>query len=178
MECEMVVIEGGGSDDPNGEKKMNGQDRPRKTQKRKRTQIDFLTEEEKGSQIETLRNELDGLFGYYKEVMGQKEDLGLDPKQCLNGGANAVVAFLMEERDLPLSKLVDEIHNQVKNLNNDAVSESLTVATVKSTVVFVGQRMMYGVPNADADVLEDHSDSCLWCWEVELHKIIIIIIII
>jgi len=37
---------------------------------------------------------------------------------------------------------------------------------VKSSLLFVGQRMMYGVPNADADILEDHSDSCLWCWEV------------
>lgn len=26
--------------------------------------------------------------------------------------------------------------------------------------------MTYGVPNADADVLEDHAEPCLWCWEV------------
>ena len=25
---------------------------------------------------------------------------------------------------------------------------------------------MYGVPNVDADILEDETHSCLWCWEV------------
>ena len=25
---------------------------------------------------------------------------------------------------------------------------------------------MYGVPNVDADILEDETHSCLWCWGV------------
>ncbi|PON99829.1 hypothetical protein TorRG33x02_042470 [Trema orientale] len=29
---------------------------------------------------------------------------------------------------------------------------------------------MYGVPNANADVLEDESQSCLWCWEVSSYN--------
>ncbi|PON55384.1 Chromatin assembly factor 1 subunit A [Parasponia andersonii] len=157
MECEMVVIDGYGGD-PNGEQK---------TQKRKRgslvTEKLKLGKEEREAQIESLRKELDGLFGYYRQVMGEKEKVGLDPRQCRNV-ANAIVASLMEERDLPLSKLVDEIYSEVKKLNG-AVSETLTVATVKTSVLFLGQRMMYGVPNADADVLEDESESCLWCWE-------------
>lgn len=153
--------------DPNGPK-MNGQDRPRKTQKRKRAS---LAPEEKEAQIESLKKELNGLFGYYEEVMGEKEKekvkVGLDLKQSCRNSVNGVVAWLMEERELPLSKLVDEIYNEVKEKKlNDGVWESLTVAAVKSSVLFVGQRVMYGVPNAHADVLEDQSHSCLWCWEV------------
>ncbi|KAI8008175.1 Chromatin assembly factor 1 subunit FSM [Camellia lanceoleosa] len=44
---------------------------------------------------------------------------------------------------------------------------STTVASVKSTVLFIGQRSLYGVPNTDADILEDETESCLWCWEEE-----------
>ncbi|XP_062105149.1 chromatin assembly factor 1 subunit FAS1 isoform X2 [Humulus lupulus] len=159
----MEVVVGG--NDSSNVQKMDGQDRPKKTQKRKRVILatEKLGKEEREAKVEALRKEIDGLFSYYKEVMGQGQIAGLDPNLCRNG-ANAVVASLMEERDLPLSKLVDEIYAQAKNLN-DTVSEGLTVATVKSTVLFVGQRMMYGVPNVDADVLEDQSDSCLWCWE-------------
>ncbi|MCL7029591.1 hypothetical protein MKW94_027957, partial [Papaver nudicaule] len=36
----------------------------------------------------------------------------------------------------------------------------------------VGQRVMYGIGNADADVLEDDSDKCLWCWETRDLKLI------
>lgn len=67
----------------------------------------------------------------------------------------------MEEISLPLSKLVDEIFAKLKEK-----MESATMASVKSAVVSVGQRVSYGVPNADADVLEDDTESCLWCWEV------------
>ncbi|KAF4376820.1 hypothetical protein F8388_025691 [Cannabis sativa] len=157
-----VVIDG---NDGDIQKKFDGQDRPKKTQKRKRVSLatEKLGKEEKEAKVEALRMELDGLFGYYKEVLGQRQIGVLDLNLCRNG-VNAVVASLMEERDLPLSKLVDEIYSRVKSLN-EAVFEGLTVATVKSTVLFVGQRMMYGVPNADADVLEDQSESCLWCWE-------------
>ncbi|KAL5582967.1 hypothetical protein UlMin_015409 [Ulmus minor] len=149
-----------GGCDPNSQK-VNRQEQPKKTQKRKRAILaaESLGIEGKAAQIEALRKELDGLFGYYKEVMGQKVDL--DVRQCCNS-ANAVVAAMMEERELPLSQLVDEIYNGVKQ---SGVFEGLTLASVKTTVLFVGQRMMYGVLKADADVLEDDSVSCLWCWE-------------
>lgn len=158
-----------GIPDPNGQK-MNGQDRPKKNQKRKRAtslapEALGATTDEREARIESLRKELEGLFEYYKEVMEKKV---VDLEMVAAKGANAVVvAALMEERDLPLSKLVEEIHGEAKAMG--VCGEGLlTVAAVKSTVLFVGQRMMYGVPNADADVLEDESDSCLWCWEVIL----------
>ncbi|KAH7542120.1 hypothetical protein FEM48_Zijuj02G0039700 [Ziziphus jujuba var. spinosa] len=146
--------------DPN-DQEMNGQDRPKKTQKRKRASLDLesLGTEEKLAQIEALRKELDGLFEYYKELMDQK--VGLDLKLC-GGSVNAVVASLMEEKGLPLSKLVDKIYEEVKG---NGVCGSVTMASVKNTVLLVGQRIMYGLSNADADLLEDDSKSCLWCWE-------------
>ena len=141
---------------------MNGQDGPKKTQKRKRASLvpEILGTEDKEARIGALRDELEALVVYYREAMAEKVDLEA-AKQCGGANANAVVAAMMEERDLALSKLVDEIFGDAK-----AVCDGLTPAAVKSAVLAVGQRMMYGVPNADADVLEDQSDSCLWCWEV------------
>ncbi|KAK7340397.1 hypothetical protein VNO77_21099 [Canavalia gladiata] len=128
--------------------------------------------EEKQAYIVILEKELDGLFRYYREVMSHKVSLGLS--QC-GGSRNVVVAALMEESDLPLSRLVDEIHNKLnREAGNGAIvlAEPVTYATVKSSVLFVGQRMVYGVPNADADILEDHAESCLWCWETRDVKLL------
>jgi chromatin assembly factor 1 subunit A len=151
---ESVVIDV--DEDPKGQE-MNGQDRPRKPQKRKRASLAQVPPkpEDKAAQIEALRVELDGLFRYYKELKEKRVvfDLGM----C--SSVNAVVVALMEESELPLSKLVEEIHEKAKG-------SGVTVASVKSSVLFVGQRVMYGVPNAEADVLEDESEVCLWCWEV------------
>ncbi|XP_048436592.1 chromatin assembly factor 1 subunit FAS1-like isoform X3 [Pyrus x bretschneideri] len=159
MMCEVAVIDGG--DDPSSQKSTN-QDHVRKTQKRKRASLDpeCLGVEAKRAKIESFRKQLDGLFGYYKEVMDQKLDL--DPKQYGNN-VNSVIGALIEESGLPLSKLVEEVFDKVKNGNE--VLGNVTLAYVKSIVLFVGQRVMYGVPNVDADVLEDESESCLWCWE-------------
>ncbi|GAU32452.1 hypothetical protein TSUD_158500 [Trifolium subterraneum] len=128
--------------------------------------------EEKLAQIETLEKELEGLFRYYRVVMSQK--VAVDLKQC-GGSRNTVVAALMEESELPLSKLVDEIHGKLNSeVTNGGIvlAEGVNSALVKSSVLIVGQRMMYGVPNADADILEDHSDSCLWCWETRDVKLL------
>ena len=115
------------------------------------------TAEEKQAFVESLEKELEGLFGYYREVMNQKVSIELS--EC--GSQNGVVVALMEESELPLSKLVDEIHDKLKG-----GAEPVTHASVKSSVLTLGQRMMYGVANAEADILEDHSESCFWCWEV------------
>lgn len=140
---------------------------PRKRKKELNSVLQNLrSPEEKQSHIETLEKELEGLFEYYRVVLSKK--VAVDLKQC-GGSRNAVVAALMEESELPLSKLVDEIHGKLNSeLANGGIvlAESFNSALVKSSVLFIGQRMMYGVPNADADILEDHSDSCLWCWEV------------
>ncbi|PRQ41488.1 putative chromatin assembly factor 1 subunit A [Rosa chinensis] len=156
MTCEVVVIDG-----PSGQK-TEGQDLVKKTKKRKRGSKgpEDLGVEEKEAKIGLFRKELDGLFGYYREVMSERGCLDL--KQCGND-LKSVIGALMEESALPLSKLVDEVFQKLKN-GNDAFGD-VTLATVKKIVLLVGQREMYGVPNADADVLEDESESCLWCWE-------------
>ncbi|CAJ2663479.1 unnamed protein product [Trifolium pratense] len=140
---------------------------PRKRKKDANSQLQKLrSPEEKQAHMETLEKELEGLFRYYRVVMSQK--VVVDLKQC-GGSRNAVVAALMEESELPLSMLVDEIHGKLNSeVANGGImlAEAVNSALVKSSVLIVGQRMMYGVPNADADILEDHSDSCLWCWEV------------
>jgi chromatin assembly factor 1 subunit A len=153
------------------ESKPSGQDQPKKTLKRKRAtltptqqqQLVNFTGEQKEVQIEELKREMEGLFGYYKETMNQKMGFGfgvdLGGSECIN--VNGMVGLLMEESDMSFSKLVEEIYGKlVKKSGN------LTVAVVKSAVLFVGQRITYGVPNVDADVLEDETQSCLWCWEV------------
>lgn len=157
----MVVI---GGCDSSTSQKMNSQEKGKKTQKRKRASLglEMLGREEKEAKIEALRIELDGLFGYFTEVMNQK--MGLEVKPSGNN-INAVVAALMEESGLPLSKLVQQIFDELKGVED---FRNLTAPTVKSTVLLVGQRILYGVPDADADVLEDDSNACLWCWEVRL----------
>ncbi|KAK7295219.1 hypothetical protein RJT34_18124 [Clitoria ternatea] len=140
------------------------------TRKRKRKDGSLMLQnlksaEDKRALVETLEKELDGLFNYYREVMASKVSVELS---LCGGSRNAVVAALMEESDLPLSKLVDEIHDRLnREVGNGAIvlAEPVTFASVKTSVLFVGQRMVYGVPNADADILEDNAESCLWCWE-------------
>lgn len=159
--------------DVDAEPYTNDQHPPRKTLKRKRpsstsTPLPFnLTIDQKTAQIEALNKELEGLFGYYKQVVNRK--MGFEFSLDLRGNdcntLNGMVGLLMEESDLPLSKLVEMIY---RKLAGERLKEnvSVTVAVVKSAVLFVGQRVMYGVPNVDADVLEDDNQSCLWCWEV------------
>ncbi|TKY65326.1 Chromatin assembly factor 1 subunit FAS1 [Spatholobus suberectus] len=127
--------------------------------------------EEKQALIETLEKELGALFQYYREAIAQRVRVELS--QC-GGSRNAVVAALMEESDLPLSRLVEEIHDRLNGeVGSGAIllAEPVTYATVKSSVLFVGQRVTYGVSNADADILEDHAESCLWCWETRDMKL-------
>lgn len=140
-------------------------DEPKNKRKRKKNVPEKLSAREKEARIEALQNELDALFGYYKEVKNQKVDVELN--EC--GSMNAVIAVLMEESEFPLSVLVDEIHDKLKNAGSAVVPvERVTHASVKNSVLSVGQRIVYGVPNTDADILEDHAESCLWCWEVML----------
>ncbi|XP_031381599.1 chromatin assembly factor 1 subunit FAS1 isoform X1 [Punica granatum] len=139
-----------------------------KALKRKRPSllgIDCPTPEEKEARIGALTGEIEGLMRCYGEVMGQK--LGLEAMSGGCGSLNGQIARLMEESDLPLSALVEQIHGRLKERN-----EGLTVASVKSGLLLVGQRLMYGVPNPDADVLEDHSSSSLWCWETREVKLL------
>ncbi|KAE8790372.1 chromatin assembly factor 1 subunit FSM [Hordeum vulgare] len=108
------------------------------------------------------RKELAGLLDYFKEVSGHR-------MQIDGGGnlsTNAMIGCLLEESNLGLSKLVDETFEKLKG------TEGVSVASVRSSVLLIGQRMMYGQSSPDADVLEDESDLSLWCWEVRDLKVL------
>ncbi|KAG6760030.1 hypothetical protein POTOM_036529 [Populus tomentosa] len=152
--------------DGEDESKPNGQDQPKKTLKRKRAtltpkqqqQLLNIMGEQKGAKIEELKREMKGLFGYYKETTSQKMGFGfgvdLSGNECSN--VNSMVGLLMEESGMSFTKLVEEIYKKLVKM-----SGNLTVAVVKNAVLLVGQRVMYGVPNVDADNLEDETHSRL-----------------
>ncbi|KAL4339414.1 hypothetical protein GQ457_08G014350 [Hibiscus cannabinus] len=152
--------------------KMDGQDQHKRGQKRKRASwvSETLSGEQREAQIKGLEQEMEGLFGCYREMMEQRSGFGMgyDMASVDSGCAlNSVVAVLMEESELPLSKLVDAIHEKVKDKMGIVSS-----AAVKSAVLLVGQRVKYGLGNEEADVLEDDSHSSLWCWETRDAKLI------
>ena len=136
----------------------DGQNRPRMVQKRERnrTEMDSLEKAEREARIEVLQKEMDSLFKYYDEVKSQKVDIDLD--QC--SSSISIVFALTEESELPLSMLLDEIYEKMKNIHDGDF--------VKVSIRTFGRRVNYGLPNGDKDVMEDISKECLWCWEVRL----------
>ncbi|KAJ6726815.1 hypothetical protein OIU79_004864 [Salix purpurea] len=117
--------------DGEDESKPSGQDQPKKTLKRKRAtstptqqqHLVHLTGEQKEVQIEELKKEMEGLFGYYKETMNQKMGFGfgvdLGGSECIN--VNGMVGLLMEESDMPFSKLAEEIYGKVSDKEWESV---------------------------------------------------------
>ncbi|XP_064946644.1 chromatin assembly factor 1 subunit FAS1-like isoform X1 [Musa acuminata AAA Group] len=139
------------------------QKRVKKLLKRKRASFDGNANcDNKEVLITKCQGELDELFEYHKEVSGLR--LQLDDGAYHSN--NMMVAYLLEESRLPFSKLVGEIYGALKGKNG------ITLASVRGSVLFVGQRMMYGISSADADVLEDESESSLWCWETRDIKLL------
>ncbi|XP_020099408.1 chromatin assembly factor 1 subunit FSM [Ananas comosus] len=135
----------------------------KKQLKRKRASIDSdLIGKDKEALITQLHQELEGLFEYYKKVSGLK--ISLEEYGHLSN--NSMIACLLEESNLSFSKLVEEIYEKLK------ARDGVMLASVRSSVLFVGQRSMYGTSNADTDVLEDESESCLWCWETRDWKLL------
>lgn len=130
----------------------------KKPMKRKRVELTMSTEE-RDARIVALREELDGLIKYYNEGLSGNQLIKMDSVRG-SGSSNSMIACLLEESSLPLSKLVDSIFETLKEKDG-----SLTLASVKSSVILIGQRSFYGIQNPNADVLEDESPSCLWCWE-------------
>lgn len=141
----------------------------KKKMKRKRVNLVIYSPEEKSAKIEELKVEMKGLVEYYKEVMEKKVVQMEEMKGLGSGlGLNSVIGCMLEESDLSLSKLVDVIFEKI----SDSEGSSSKVS-VKSAVILVGQRVFYGVPNGDVDVLEDESESALWCWEVKFFKFVL-----
>ncbi|XP_076955158.1 chromatin assembly factor 1 subunit FAS1-like [Bidens hawaiensis] len=138
---------------------------PKKPKKRKRVEL-TLSSEEREARIRVLREEIDGLIEYYHEGCSRMNRLiNVDSVKIGNCSSNQMIACLMEESSLPLSKLVDWIREKEGCM-------SMTAAAVKNTAIAVGQRWCYGVHNLNADVLEDESPSCLWCWETRDLKLL------
>ncbi|CAN0881963.1 Chromatin assembly factor 1 subunit FAS1 [Linum grandiflorum] len=146
--------------------KSSGQIRPSKSLKRKRQSPSplfvSLTPDQKATQSQMLRDEMSSLILYYHEILSNKAGFDLSITECKT--VNGMVALLIEESQLPLEKLIQQLNSKLETAPLRSKTTS-TMAGVKSAVLLVGQRIMYGVPNLDADVLEDETPSCLWCWE-------------
>ncbi|KAJ1700614.1 hypothetical protein LUZ63_000393 [Rhynchospora breviuscula] len=127
---------------------------PQKKLKRKRQSLSLNLLNNKEALILEHQRELEGLFAFYKEVSGLVVHLDYPVN------TNSFIAGFLEERAVSFSKLAGEIFEKFKD------KEGMSLASVKSSVLLLGQRVMYGTSKADADVLEDESDSCLWCWEL------------
>lgn len=164
---DLVILDGFPDD---GDKKSQidpnpkcGKAEVKKSLKRKRALFgENVSEEEKESLVSKYRREIDGLVGYFKDVLSQK--VHLNDRGCYP--TNTIIACLLEENHLPFSKLVEEIYEKLKS------REEVTLVSVRSNVLFIGQRSMYGITNPDADVLEDDSELCLWCWETRDMKLL------
>jgi chromatin assembly factor 1 subunit A len=140
-------------DDPMFIDTLTEKEPPKKLKRKRQTlSLDLLNNKE-ALKLE-YQQEMEGLFGFYKEVSGWT----VNPDNPAN--VNSLIACLLEERAVSFSRLAGDIYGKVKE------REGMSLASVRSSVLFLGQRVMYGVSKADADVLEDESDTCLWCWEV------------
>lgn len=155
--------------------KSEGSDQKKKQLKRKRLEPSLYTEspEVKQAKIVALRNEINSLVKFCKEIALRIRGVFLENAEKLgpsSASLNCVIALLMEESDLPLSILVDEIFEKIKGRIGNG--ENVTRASVKSSVLMIGQRSCYGVVSANADLLEDEVECALWCWETRDLKLI------
>ncbi|RZC94302.1 hypothetical protein C5167_029867 [Papaver somniferum] len=156
--ADLMVIDGVPIEEGTAVKKV------KKTLKRKRIAVENVSVEEREGKIKELKEEIESLLRFFREGLVE-EKLNFEEKDGSLSG-NSLYASLIEESGLPYSKLVDEIYEKLKS------KDGITLASVRSSVLLVGQRVMYGIGNADADVLEDDSDKCLWCWETRELKLI------
>ena len=139
--------------------------------KRKRNHIiaSDLDAEERCSLINQFQSEIDSLLYFFREDEGKAEsNTESRPRSTLPMlKQRAEIASLVEGSSLPFSKLVTEIHGKLSASVADPESSfSLTLCTLRSSILSIGERIMFGMLNPDADVLEDDSERCLWCWEV------------
>ncbi|XP_047966615.1 chromatin assembly factor 1 subunit FAS1 [Salvia hispanica] len=156
-------------------RKSDGSDQKKRSHKRKRLEpcLYAVSPEEKQAKIEALRDEIDSLVKFAKDLAFRSRQVLLESVEKVglsSASVNCVIACLMEESDLPFSMLVDEIFEKVKG--RAGIGENVTRASVKSSVLMIGQRLCYGVASADADLLEDQAETALWFWETRDLKLI------
>ncbi|GAB2277152.1 hypothetical protein Dimus_011859 [Dionaea muscipula] len=139
----------------------------KKSLKRKRVKpvIEIPTTEECEKRVRGLNEELQSLFRYYREMLSDSVVRESDFDSCSASNLNGMIAVLLEEKSASYSNLVNKVYEKVKGRD-----DKVAIASVKSSVLYVGQRVAYGVPNADTDVLEDETESSLWCWETREMK--------
>jgi chromatin assembly factor 1 subunit A len=119
--------------------------------------------------IEFLQEEIQALV----KVFNEEESFQGIVRFRKDRGAPAIVqrkeiATYLEGSRLPFSALVKDIYQKLSNQNDQDQSKSaaVTMASVKSSVLSIGERLSFGITNPDADVLEDDTIQSLWCWEV------------
>ena len=139
--------------------------------KRKRNHIiaSDLDAEERCSLINQFQSEIDSLLYFFREDEGKAEsNTESRPRSTLPMlKQRAEIASLVEGSSLPFSKLVTEIYGKLSTRVTDPESSfSMTLCTLRGSILSIGERVMFGILNPDADVLEDDSERCLWCWEV------------
>ncbi|XP_078441182.1 chromatin assembly factor-1 (FASCIATA1) (FAS1) [Wolffia australiana] len=131
--------------------------------KRKRVSVGTdIDQEEKKTLIEGFHDEISKLYGYFQNFLAWK--VGNEESEFKY--VNSAIACMLEGSRLPYSKLACEIFEKLKEKNG------VTLASVQRDINFIGSRLNYGVNNGSPNLLEDLSDSCLWCWEVRDMKLL------
>lgn len=146
----------------------------KKGSKRKRSLfVETLDSESKAARVRQFEQEISSLFQYFNEGFENNSSECSDEVVDMGSNAtNVIVARYMEESRLPYSKLVEQIYEKLKKKIDQSGGAEISLAAVRSSVLLIGQRPFYGIPNADVDVLEDESETCLWCWEVKDTKLL------
>ncbi|CAO2837477.1 unnamed protein product [Amaranthus hypochondriacus] len=104
---------------------------------RDRMELKELTPEETELKLKSINEELENLLKCFDEVMSV--DLGLGFQLCNNSSSNSLntlIAVFLEEKKCSYSKLVGGLYEKVKE------KENVTIVIVKSSVLFVGQRVV------------------------------------
>ncbi|KAI3770137.1 hypothetical protein L6452_01259 [Arctium lappa] len=85
----------------------------KKATKKKRVEL-VISLEERDCRIDALREEVDGLIKYYKEYNNSGNVVFNVDSVKVNCSGNSLIACLLEESSLPLSKLMESITDRVK----------------------------------------------------------------
>ncbi|MCO5575541.1 hypothetical protein L7F22_029342 [Adiantum nelumboides] len=137
--------------------------------KRKRAVVTGpLDVESRKSFIKEFNSEVESLIRYYHE----DGKIDLTTASGKSAGRRGEIALALEESSLPFSSLIANLLLQLKASDIGQGGSDLTPASLRSIVLSIGERISFGTPNPDADILEDDSEACLWCWEVRDIKLI------